>query len=67
MRDQLNIPFDEESYDTEEEYEEGEEVSVSKKPKMFTAEDAYQELQRIGIWVVRNYFEFERPPAGYFM
>jgi hypothetical protein len=66
MRDFLEVDFD---Y-LEEEEEDGElslEGTLHDKAfKKISPQEAYTSLERLGIWVTRNFWEFERPPMeGY--
>jgi len=62
MRDFLEVDFD---Y-LEEEEEDGElslEGTLHDKAfKKISPQEAYTSLERLGIWVTRNFWEFERPP-----
>jgi len=63
MRDFLEVNFDSFEEDDDEYMRIFSSSSLDqKKLKKISVEDAYRSLERITVWVSRNYWEFERPP-----
>jgi len=62
MRDYLDASFEFDDEVEEDAPDPKMDIKIPKSHAKIQPVDAYSCLERLGVWVTRNYWEFERPP-----